>query len=700
VYGSTLSEAHAELLAASGITPDVARERGYVTEDTKAGLRRRGFSDAQCRVPALVVPVHSVLGEVHGYQIRPDEPRHNSDGKPLKYETPRGMKMALDVPPRVRPMLGDPSAPLFVTEGARKADAAVGVGLACVALLGVWNWRGTNDAGGKVALPDWEYVTLSDRQVYVCFDSDVMLKPAVHLAMARLGEFLEHRGAHVAYVYLPSEPDGSKVGLDDYLVGHSVDDLLALASPHLRDPDRPAPKPTAPPPERRTLDDVVATFQRWLELGDDLEPLYAVLGTYAAHKLDGDPVWLFVVGGSGRGKTELLGALTGLHDVAMASTLTESSLLSGVSSKDRTSDSTGGLLRQIGPSGVLVLKDFTSVLSTKHETRAAVLAALREVYDGRWDRPVGSDGGHVLTWQGKLGLVAGVTTAIDRAHAVVATMGERFLYVRLPEGDREALSMRALGNSGRETQMRAELAEATAGLLAHELDEPHRLGEDGRRRLARLAGLVTQARSPVARDGQGEIDLVLDAEAPTRLAKALERLFAALGTLGVDRPTAWAVIGRVALDSVTKLRRAVLETLPTDGTKLSTSQVAVAVAHPTRTTRRALEDLEAHGVIVRESQGEGRPDLWSLQPWVAGALDERASYLQHPSGDSALEGRASNLHHYDDPPTAPTPLTKKETLNGEETGKGLSLSECVGCGEPTARSGHDGRPAHADCEPF
>src|SRR5215467_12780213 len=104
------------------------------------------------------------------------------EAKTVKYETPSGARMVVDVPPSVRQWLGDPKRPLFITEGARKADAAVSQDLCCVALLGVWNWRGSNEHGGKVALPDWESVALNDREIYICFDSDVMTKPAVHQA--------------------------------------------------------------------------------------------------------------------------------------------------------------------------------------------------------------------------------------------------------------------------------------------------------------------------------------------------------------------------------------------------------------------------------------------------------------------------------------------------------------------------------------
>ena len=45
-------------------------------------------------------------------------------------------------------------------------------GLCCIALLGVWSWRETNEHGGKTALPDWELIALNGRDVYITFDSD------------------------------------------------------------------------------------------------------------------------------------------------------------------------------------------------------------------------------------------------------------------------------------------------------------------------------------------------------------------------------------------------------------------------------------------------------------------------------------------------------------------------------------------------
>lgn len=229
-----LSPAHQALLDGSAIRPETAAARGYWTATRAAELRRLGFGTGQSRVPALVIPVWGVAGEVVLYQCRPDAPRIVK-GKALKYETPTGAHMALDVPPPIRGLLRDPAVPLFITEGVRKADSAASRGLCCIALLGVWNWRGSNAVGGRLALADWESIALNHRKVYIAFDSDVMTKPAVHAALERLKAFLEHRGADVLMVYLPPGSGGEKIGLDDYFAaGNSVPELLSHASPALR----------------------------------------------------------------------------------------------------------------------------------------------------------------------------------------------------------------------------------------------------------------------------------------------------------------------------------------------------------------------------------------------------------------------------------------------------------------------------------
>ena len=190
-----LAEQHEKmLLEESGISPEVVEARGYRTLKKKVELKTLGFADRQCNPPGLLIPISSPTGEIVNYQFRPDQPRIGKDGKPVKYETPSGSRMVLDVHPFAQEMLGNPSIPLFITEGIKKGDSLVSSGLCAVALLGVWAWRGRNDDGGLTALAEWDYVALNDgRRVFIVFDGDVMLKPGVHKAMVRLKAFLESR---------------------------------------------------------------------------------------------------------------------------------------------------------------------------------------------------------------------------------------------------------------------------------------------------------------------------------------------------------------------------------------------------------------------------------------------------------------------------------------------------------------------------
>lgn len=210
---SQLSEEHRVMLQEeSGISRQVIRERGYRTIRDTRELREVGFSASQCHGPGLLIPISHVNEEIEGistvlkYQFRPDTAR-TVDGKPVKYETPAGNKICLDVPRRSAELIADRNTALWITEGIKKADAAASNGLCCIALLGVDCFR----------VDDWEFVPLANRSVNICFDSDVMVKAAVRHALERLSAFLRERGANVKYTILPVSADGSKTGLDDFL---------------------------------------------------------------------------------------------------------------------------------------------------------------------------------------------------------------------------------------------------------------------------------------------------------------------------------------------------------------------------------------------------------------------------------------------------------------------------------------------------
>ena len=191
------------------------------------------------------------------------------------------------------------------------------------------------------------------------------------------------------------------------------------------------------------LADLVRRFQELLHLPDPA-PLLVTLGAYVANRLPGDPVWLLLVGPPSSGKTEILQALVGSPLVHPVSTITEAGLLSGTSRKERAESADGGLLRRIGLQGIILAKDFTSVLSMHREARSALMAALREIFDGHWIRRLGTDGGLSLEWRGKAGFLGGCTETIDRHHQVMASMGERFALFRMPALDETETALKAL----------------------------------------------------------------------------------------------------------------------------------------------------------------------------------------------------------------------------------------------------------------
>jgi hypothetical protein len=63
-------------------------------------------------------------------------------------------------------------------------------------------------------------------------------------------------------------------------------------------------------------------------------------------------------------------------------------------------------------------------------------------------------------------------------------------------------------------------------------------------------------------------------------------------------------------------RRKVLEHLAQPATQVATTAIGTAISLPTTVAKRHLEDLEAHGVVTRTSQGQGKPDLWERSDWT------------------------------------------------------------------------------------
>jgi len=357
------------------------------------------------------------------------------------------------------------------------------------------------------------------------------------------------------------------------------------------------------------VDLLVASIRRYLHFPDP-GIIYVLMGAVAANMLDGYPVWLMLVGAPGDGKTELLNALLGIpHTHPLANISNETAFLSATGVKERAKDATGGILRQVGEHGAVVLNDFTSVLGLEPRVLSVVLTVFRESFSGGWTRHVGVDGGREIRGRGGGPFLAGVTGEIDKHHQVSASLGERWVYYRMREDEvlTYEKTRRALLNAGREG-WREELKDLVAGFFAG-LDLKFRgRAEDSKRRdltdvemtrIIRIGSISARCRSAVVRDPYSkEILGVRETEVGTRLSTVLGQLLVGMEAIGVDEDDRWRLIGKVGLDSMPKLRRMIIDLV------LGSGRDGVGVTEITDTTKasravveRAVEDLEVHGVV-------------------------------------------------------------------------------------------------------
>ena len=232
-------------LAESGLTEDDGRSLGLtaLTADQSAYL---GF----WRLPAMKIPYHAIDGKVARHApgwpdfyrvraLRVPPPKYDADGKLIrfsKYLQPDDSGVCAYFP-RVGPftwsdVASDHTYQLLVTEGEMKAAKGCREGFPTIGLGGVWNWRAQRD--GLDFLPALASFVWARREVVVCFDSDAITNPDVAAALRELAEELCRRGAIPRVLTFP-QPGDSKVGLDDFLLDHSVGELkdLIFASRHL-----------------------------------------------------------------------------------------------------------------------------------------------------------------------------------------------------------------------------------------------------------------------------------------------------------------------------------------------------------------------------------------------------------------------------------------------------------------------------------
>ncbi len=211
---------HRVELHCSGLSDETITAAGFLSVSAEEASALLGF---RVESAGWAIP-YDDEGSYH--RVKLDTP--GPDGK--RYRSPRGRGNRLYLPPSLDPaVLKDPTIPLYITEGEKKALCSMQEGIPCVALAGVWAWM-QKKADGITSEPisDLDQIAWAGRLVNVVFDSDLVSNSLVATAERALGTYLATRGAHPYAIHLPAGLNGAKVGLDDLLVEHGVGALVTL----------------------------------------------------------------------------------------------------------------------------------------------------------------------------------------------------------------------------------------------------------------------------------------------------------------------------------------------------------------------------------------------------------------------------------------------------------------------------------------
>ncbi len=241
-----------EIVEDSCVSPEIAESAFYTIDDEVEVAVYLGFSpglkseDDNCYkdegisvsgwAVRCVDPTTGKEDKLAG-QFKPDYPTPKTDrkgnekkGKVNKYlgrirgNTPMFLKMPNEKywGEVIDECDQDEKQPILVTEGAKKAAAALSLGYACIALSGV------NNAGDRdPVVPDEIHRNIQDflvpgRTVVICYDADWWTNERVKLAILRLAKNMEkYEGVTVKTLLLPNDPKAK--GIDDFIKKHGAE---------------------------------------------------------------------------------------------------------------------------------------------------------------------------------------------------------------------------------------------------------------------------------------------------------------------------------------------------------------------------------------------------------------------------------------------------------------------------------------------
>lgn len=474
--------------------------------------------------------------------------------------------------------------------------------------------------------------SFKDRDVFAMYDAD----EAGAQGELRCFEMLSTAAKSLRFVEWPTN---SADGFDtrDWIVAGAVHGkkptacFLALEAlsvnprPRIKKDSTKAGEPEAEPKKQLppiSREEVFAEYKKWLHMRND-EPLAVMFGTCFANRLQGDPLWLFMVAPPGGSKSELLMSLADCDLTYACSSLTPHALVSGASWVGGEDPS---LIPKLDGK-VFIIKDFTTTLTMHPMARDEIFGQLRDAYDGKFEKQFGN--GVVRRYKSTFGIIAGVTPNIDAFSSLNSGLGERFLKYRL-EGntvhlDEEQRILRAISNINREVVMRDSMKVAAARFLTQKMPDPLPVMPDEMKlKVARLSMLAARMRGVVNRDRYNTSLLTNKAsfEIGTRLGKQFSKMAIGVAVYYGEKVISertYKLVTSVALstvpDKIEDVIHAVYRLCPNPQSVVPTRDINTKCPKLTPSTVfRTLQDLAAIGIV--KQIGSGSKYQWTLDKEV------------------------------------------------------------------------------------
>ena len=250
-------EPHEQLLYA--LTPEKRRNDGRIRDSE---LRRYQHLEHGGWYVVGLDPDTNWIELMAWGRFKPDRPRIDGNGKPIKYESPPhtpnrvtyyrvplhlwreiasryGVKLyhsplALRLTARKQPVnfwqwvKNTPEIPIILTEGEKKAGALLSQGYAAISLPGIWSGRNPKQTDPDQKLHDDLMPLAGKGRTFIIlfdYDSQQSTREAVYKATLATGKAIEATGASCKVALLP----GQEKGVDDFITARGENAAKELA---------------------------------------------------------------------------------------------------------------------------------------------------------------------------------------------------------------------------------------------------------------------------------------------------------------------------------------------------------------------------------------------------------------------------------------------------------------------------------------